>query len=219
MDEKTLSVNEGTQNVAPVGKKGKTEKKKMNLPNRLTILRILLVPIYVICMLYIADPMVCGFVSVMVFVATAATDFLDGSIARKHNLITNFGKFMDPVADKILVFAAFLTLAVRVTALQGLLVWTCVVVFLRELMVTSLRLVCASSGGGVVAASFFGKAKTLVQDAAISFVLLEYALIEGRVLNTMWIASYILIVATIITTVGSGIDYLKSYGKFINPNE
>ena len=219
MDEKNVSLGNGAvDSTAPV-KKDKGQKKKMNLPNRLTILRILLVPIYVICMLYIGDPMVCGFVSAIVFVATGATDFLDGSIARKYNLITNFGKFMDPVADKILVFAAFLTLAVRVTPLQGLLVWTCVIVFLRELMVTSLRLVCASSGGGVVAASFFGKTKTLVQDGTIAIVLLEYALIEGRVINTMWILSYILIAATIITTIGSGIDYLKSYAKFINPNE
>ena len=217
MDEKNLSVNESGAAAVKAG--GKAQKKKMNLPNRLTILRILLVPVYVICMLYISDPMVCGFISAIVFVATGATDFLDGSIARKHNLITNFGKFMDPVADKILVFAAFLTLAVRVTPLQGLLVWTCVIVFLRELMVTSLRLVCASSGGGVVAASFFGKAKTLVQDATIAIVLLEYALIEGRVVDTMWIASYILIAATLITTIGSGVDYLKTYAKFINPNE
>ena len=219
MEEKNVSLESAAKSDVSIEKNDKGQKKKMNLPNRLTILRILLVPVYVMCVLYIKDPMVCGFISVMVFVATGATDFLDGSIARKHNLITNFGKFMDPVADKILVFAAFLTLAVRVTALQSLLVWTSVIVFLRELMVTSLRLVCASSGGGVVAASFFGKAKTLVQDATISFVLLEYALIEGRILDTMWIISYILIAATIITTVGSGIDYLKSYGKFINPNE
>ena len=220
MDEKNVPIEENEAVASAVNTaEAKPIKKKMNLPNRLTILRILFVPVYIACMIYIDNPFVCGLSAGLVFVVTAATDFFDGSIARKYNLITNFGKFMDPVADKILVFAAFLTLAVRVTPLQGLLVWTCVIVFLRELMVTSLRLVCASSGGGVVAASFFGKTKTLVQDATIAIVLLEYALIEGRVIDTMWILSYILIAATIITTIGSGIDYLKSYDQFINTNE
>ena len=209
MDEKIVETNEGK----------KAPKKKMNLPNRLTILRILLVPVYIACMIYIPNPFVCGFMAGLVFVATAATDFFDGSIARKYNLITNFGKFMDPVADKILVFSSFLTLAVKVEPLQDILVWTCAVVFLRELMVTSLRLVCANTEVGVVAASIFGKAKTIIQDVTIGIVLVEYALIEGRVVNTMWIASYILIAATIISTVGSGIDYLKTYAPYINPND
>ena len=195
------------------------KKKGMNLPNKLTLLRIFFVPVYIACMIYIPNPFVCGFMSGLVFVATAATDFFDGSIARKYNLITNFGKFMDPVADKILVFSSFLTLAVKLEPLQELLVWTCAVVFLRELIVTSLRLVCANAEGVVVAASLFGKAKTIVQDVTIGILLVEYALIEGRILNTMWIASYILIAATIITTIGSGIDYLKTYSKYINPNE
>ena len=205
MDEKTVSVEK--------------EKKGMNLPNKLTILRIVLVPIFIACMIYIPNPFVSGLLAGVVFVATAATDFFDGSIARKYNLITNFGKFMDPVADKILVFSAFLTLAVKVEPLQELLVWTCAIVFLRELMVTSLRLVCANTEVGVVAASVFGKAKTIIQDVTIGIVMLEYALIEGRIINTMWIASYILIAATIISTIGSGIDYLKTYAKYINPNE
>lgn len=194
-------------------------KKGMNLPNKLTILRVLLVPVFIICMIYIPDPMVCGLLSGIMFVITAATDFFDGSYARKHNLVTNFGKFMDPVADKFLVFASFLTLAVRVEALRGILVWTGAIVFLRELAVTSLRLVCANTDVGVVAASIFGKAKTIIQDVTIGIVLLEYALIEGRIVNTMWIASYILLVATIVSTVFSGIDYLKTYAKYINPNE
>lgn len=221
MNEKDLSIEEkGT--VAAQEKKAPKKggaKKGMNLPNKLTVLRVLLVPIYVACMLYISDPLVCGFVSAIVFVITAATDFLDGSIARKNNLVTNFGKFMDPVADKFLVFSAFVTLAVRVEALRGILVWVCAIVFLRELGVTSLRMVCATTEAGVVAASFFGKAKTLVQDAAIALVLVEYALIEGRIIDTMWITSYVLLIATIVTTVGSGIDYLRTYGKYVNPNE
>lgn len=195
------------------------KKKKMNLPNKLTLLRICLVPVFIICMLYIPDMVVKGIVSVLVFVVTAGTDFLDGHIARKYNLVTNFGKFMDPVADKILVFSSFLVLAVKVTPLQSMLVWTCAIVFLRELMVTSLRLVCANTEVGVVAASMFGKAKTVVQDVTVVIVIIEYMLIEGRILNTLWIASYIFLFATIITTIFSGLDYLKTYSKYIDPNE
>lgn len=197
----------------------KNKKKGMNLPNKLTILRALLVPVFIACMMYIPDPLVCGFVSAMVFMVTSFTDMLDGKIARKHNLVTNFGKFMDPLADKFMVFCALLTITVRVEALRGIMIWACAIVFLRELGVTSLRMICAGTEAGVVAASFFGKAKTVTQILAIVVILIEHALIDGRVINTMWIASYILIVAMIIMTVGSGIDYLKTYGKYINPNE
>ena len=220
MDEKNVPIEENEAVASAVNTaEAKPIKKKMNLPNRLTILRILFVPVYIACMIYIDNPFVCGLSAGLVFVVTAATDFFDGSIARKYNLITNFGKFMDPVADKILVFTSFLTMAVVVKPLQNILVWTCFIVFLRELMVTSLRLVCANTEVGVVAASIFGKAKTIIQDVTIGIVLLEYALIEGRIIDTMWIASYILIVATIISTIFSGWDYLKTYAKYINPNE
>ena len=195
------------------------KKKGMNLPNKLTILRALLVPVFIACMMYIPDPLVCGFVSAIVFMVTSLTDMLDGKIARKYNLVTNFGKFMDPLADKFMVFCALLTITVRVEALRGIMIWACAIVFLRELGVTSLRMICANTEAGVVAASFFGKAKTVTQILAIVVMLVEHALIDGRVINTMWIASYILIVAMIIMTVGSGIDYLKTYGKYINPNE
>ena len=192
---------------------------KMNLPNKLTILRAFLVPVFIACMMYIPDPMVCGFVSALVFMVTSYTDMLDGKIARKHNLVTNFGKFMDPLADKFMVFAALLTICVKVEALRGIMVWVCAIVFLRELGVTSLRMICANTEAGVVAASFFGKAKTVTQVVAIVVVLIEYAINEGLMIETYWIASYILIVAMTVMTIGSGIDYLKTYGKYINPND
>ena len=195
------------------------EKKGMNLPNKLTILRALLVPVFIACMMYIKDALACGFISALVFMATSLTDMLDGKIARKYNLITNFGKFMDPLADKFMVFCALLMIAVRVDALRGIMVWACAIVFLRELGVTSLRMICANTEAGVVAASFFGKAKTVTQILAIVVVLLEYGINVGIRFNTYWIASYILIIAMIVMTVGSGLDYLKTYGKYINPNE
>lgn len=215
MEEKNINnVNEQVveNNSAP-------QKKKMNLPNKLTILRALLVPVFIACMMYIPDAIVCGFVSAMVFMITSFTDMLDGKIARKYNLVTNFGKFMDPLADKFMVFCALLMIAVRVKALSGIMVWVCAIVFLRELGVTSLRMICANTEAGVVAASFFGKAKTVTQIVAIVVILVEFAINEGMRVNTLWIASYVLIVAMIVMTIGSGLDYLKTYGKYINPNE
>ncbi len=202
-----------------MSEKPKAKKKGMNLPNKLTILRALMVPIFIACMIYIPDPIVCGFVASIVFILTATTDVLDGNIARKYGLITNFGKFMDPVADKFMVFAALLTMCARIEAIRGILIWTTAIVFFRELAVTSLRMICAGTEVGVVSASIFGKAKTLTQVIAIVAVLIEYAVIEGRILNTMWILSYVAMIAVIIMTVGSGLDYLKTYGKHINPEE
>lgn len=178
-----------------------------------------MVPIFVGCLLYIPDPIVCGLVGIIVFIITAATDFFDGSIARKRNLITNFGKFLDPVADKFMVFAALLSMAARIQEMRAMLVWTAAVVFLRELGVTSLRMICANSGAGVIAASLFGKWKTMTQVVAICVVLFEYALIVGRVFDTMWIASYILLAGTIFMTIASGLDYLKAYWKYIDTNK
>lgn len=191
----------------------------MNLPNKLTMLRAILVPVFMACMLYIKNPLVCGLVSAVVFGITAFTDMLDGKIARKHNLVTNFGKFMDPLADKFMVFAALLVLTVKSTgALQQVMIWASAIVFLRELGVTSIRLVCANSEVGVVAASWFGKCKTVTQIAAILVLILE-PVFMFYVFDTKFIASYILVFAMIVMTVGSGIDYLKTYWSVLSKDK
>jgi len=191
----------------------------MNLPNKLTMLRAILVPVFMACMLYIKNPLVCGLVSAVVFGITAFTDMLDGKIARKHNLVTNFGKFMDPLADKFMVFAALLVLTVKSTgALQQVMIWASAIVFLRELGVTSIRLVCANSEVGVVAASWFGKCKTVTQIAAILVLILEPVFML-YVFDTKFIASYILVFAMIVMTVGSGIDYLKTYWSVLGKDK
>ena len=183
----------------------------MNLPNKLTMLRAILVPVFMACMLYIKNATVCALVSAGVFAITALTDMLDGKIARKYNLVTNFGKFMDPLADKFMVFAALLVITVKSSGpLQQVMIWASVIVFLRELGVTSLRLVCANSEVGVVAASWFGKCKTVAQIAAILVLILE-PLVIAKLFNTHFIASYVLVAFMVIMTVGSGIDYLKTY--------
>ena len=188
----------------------------MNLPNKLTMLRAILVPVFMACMLYIENTVACALVSAGVFAITALTDMLDGKIARKYNLVTNFGKFMDPLADKFMVFAALLVICVKSTGvLQQVMIWASAIVFLRELGVTSIRLVCASCSAGVVAASWFGKCKTVTQIAAIFVLILEPIVVE-KLFNTYYIASYVLVAAMVVMTIASGIDYLKTYWPYMS---
>lgn len=192
---------------------------KMNLPNKLTILRVIMVPAFIACMLYIPNTAVRCFVSAVVFALTSLTDMLDGKIARKYDLVTNFGKFMDPLADKFMVFSALITITVVHKELTWIMVWVSCIVFLRELAVTSLRLVCSDAGAGAIAASFFGKAKTVTQITCILVILVEEALRSLLNVNTYFIASYITIAAMTFMTVASGIDYFRHYASYINPNK
>lgn len=190
----------------------------MNLPNKLTMLRAILVPVFMACLLYIPNPIARALISAAVFAITALTDMLDGKIARKYGLVTNFGKFMDPLADKFMVFAALLTITVKSGGiLQQVLIWASAIVFLRELGVTSIRLVCANSEVGVVAASWFGKCKTVTQIAAILILILEPA--WSIAFDTHSIVSYIGVGAMLIMTIGSGIDYLKTYWSVLTESK
>ena len=189
---------------------------KMNIPNQLTMLRMLLIPAFIATFLYIPNALVAALVSCGIFIVASLTDMLDGKIARKYNLVSNFGKIMDPLADKVLVFSAFLLLAVKLfeanKIVGNVMIWACMIVFLRELGVTSIRAVCASSAGKVVAASMFGKLKTVTQMACIIVTLVEFGLIEsGTFTATMYIPTYVLIGLMLIMTVGSGIDYVITY--------
>ena len=195
---------------------------KMNIPNQLSILRILLIPVFVACFMYIPSPLIAGLVSAGVFALASLTDMLDGKIARKYNLVTNFGKFIDTLADKALVFSAFLVIASMIDDLDGIMIWACVIVFIRELGVTSIRLVCASSAGKVIAANFFGKAKTVTQMACILVILVKYALIEGKVMDLggfNYVASFVTTILMAFMTVASGINYLKTYLPYMDPNK
>ena len=191
---------------------------KLNVPNQLTILRMILIPAFVGCFMYIGNPLTAGIVAAVIFAVASLTDMLDGKIARKYNLVTNFGKIMDPLADKALVFAAFTAIAVKVEALDSIMIWACVIVFIRELGVTSIRLVCASTAGNVIAANFFGKAKTVTQMACILVILIENALIASGTVDLgafNYLASFILIVSMSFMTVASGINYLKIYLPYL----
>ena len=193
---------------------------KMNIPNQLTILRMILIPVFIACYIYIENPLVAGIVGAIVFAVASLTDMLDGKIARKYNLVTNFGKVMDPLADKALVFSAFLVLT-TIEALDGIMIWACVIVFIRELGVTSIRLACAKSNVSL-AANFFGKAKTVTQMACILVVLIENALIVSGTINLgafNYLASFILTIVMAFMTVASGINYVKIYMPYLKTNE
>ena len=195
----------------------------MNIPNKLTVLRILLVPFFVFFLLSTYIPhsyLIAG----VVFAIASITDMLDGKIARKYNLITDFGKFADPLADKILVVAAFLCF-VQLGVMGAVPV---IIVLFREFSVTSIRLVAASNGD-VVAANIWGKIKTVSQIIAIGFILLfqyilqlvNYNIIKLTPENIngltygLNITSEVLIYISVVLTLISGVIYIKDNFKFI----
>ncbi len=191
---------------------------KMNLPNKLTILRVCMIPLFMVFLcvpLGLSDAVV-RITSAAIFVLTSLTDMLDGKIARKYNLITDFGKLMDPLADKCMVFGAMLGILVYdgCAPLRPVFVWAALIVMARELAVTSLRLIAASAGGEVIAAAWLGKVKTVTQIAAILVILLE-PLIPLTMCTEYHILSYTLIAAMTVMTVWSGVDYFRVYGKYI----
>ena len=188
----------------------------MNLPNRLTLFRIFLIPIYMVLMLapIIRDDTVCRIVCVAIFIVASLTDMLDGKIARKYNLVTNFGKLMDPLADKFMVFGALLAILVKYDYLRGVFVWAAAVIMFRELAVSSLRLLAA--GKKDPSASWLGKVKTVCQIVMICTVMLEPVILPFPVFTEMHLLSYITVGVTIIMTVWSGISYFVSYSKVID---
>ena len=192
---------------------------KMNLPNKLSIFRIILVPFF---MLFIACPIggenVSRVIAAAIFVIASLTDMIDGKIARKHNLITDLGKFIDPLADKFLVFGALITMLARYTYLKGFVI-VATVVFFRELAVTSMRLLVSNSSGKVIAASWLGKVKTVSQIVSIVTILLE-PVIFGKIpfFAEYHPLSYITMAVMTVMTLWSGIDYLKAYLPGIDSN-
>ena len=195
---------------------------KMNLPNKLTLIRICMVPVFMI-FLVVPLPMAENLrlaCAAALFIAASLTDMLDGKIARSRGLITDFGKFMDPLADKFLVFGALLGILVTFDDIRPVFVWAAAVVMFRELAVTSLRLVIAGKDGMVIAASWLGKVKTVTQIICICSILLEPVIFGG----IDFFADYkpltwITMAAMVVMTLWSGIDYMKTYWKFIDPEK
>ena len=184
----------------------------MNLPNQLTVARLILSFVFV-AFLSLEDLSWSKTAALVAFVIAAITDFLDGYLARKHNLVTNFGKLMDPLADKILMCAGFVLL----TRLELIPAWIVVAILSREFMVTGLRLL-ASAEGVVLAAENLGKYKTIIQIVTVIYFLLFLAAKESLLgfLQPMFNAFYlgpdhlgaVLIWASLILTIWSGFSYL-----------
>lgn len=196
--------------------------KKMNLPNMLSLLRCMLVPIFVGALLFMPGDTLLGcIVPAVIYILTALTDMLDGKIARKYNLITDFGKFIDPLADKFMVLGSMFAILVRMMLedeifLALIFVWVALIILLRELGVTSIRLVVAGKEGIVVAASMLGKIKTVSQMVGTVIIIVEPIIpffCENHIL------SYIAMAVMTFTTIFSGMDYLKAYMPYINSNE
>jgi CDP-diacylglycerol--glycerol-3-phosphate 3-phosphatidyltransferase len=183
-----------------------------NVPNLLSLLRCLLVPVFVLVAFLMKDVPVWGqVVPAAIFLLTAFTDMLDGKIARKYNLVTTLGKVIDPLADKFMVFSALIVICILYTAVTPFFIWVTLVIIFRDLAVTSLRVAAAGNSGIVVAASFFGKAKTVSHVAGIVAVLLEPVILPGLVAEGITPISYVFGAIMTVTAVWSGIDYFRAY--------
>ena len=179
---------------------------RINLPNRLSILRVLAVPVLVACM-YIPGTAGCV-VSLVIFSLAALTDLLDGYIARKNNIVTTLGKFIDPVADKLLAISTMIMLVNR-----GMLAaWVVVLVLFRELAIDSLRLMAAKNGM-VIAASPYGKLKTVIQIITIIILL------STSFLPALKVPGDVFIWLTIAATLWSGVDYFMKNGHVLFKDE
>ena len=171
----------------------------MNLPNKLTVLRVIMVPFFVFFMLTDVGGAANKWIALVLFIVASLTDMLDGKIARKYNLVTNFGKFMDPLADKLLVCSAMICLV----DLKLIPVWVVLIIIAREFIISGFRLV-ASDNGIVIAASYWGKFKTTFQ------MLMVIVIIFNINLKLSWlnILGTILIYVALVLTVVSLIDYI-----------
>ena len=207
----------------------------MNLPNRLTVLRLCLVPVLLVVGMLpesVIPFYLSCFICAVLFIGTAITDMLDGKIARRDNLITDFGKFMDPIADKFMVIGALFVILHKFENLRTVMIFVLLVVVFRELAVTSMRLVVSTGQNIVVAANMLGKIKTVSQIAAISTVFLEPVV----QLVVRWIAeavtgkdlvwrtdiiplSWLSLAFAVVMTVWSGANYIKAYWKYLDPEK
>lgn len=196
----------------------------MNLPNKLTVLRIIATPLFMAAMLIDLPNNLQYLVALVLFAAASFTDMLDGKIARKHNLITDFGKFLDPLADKMLTTAALLGFIYR--GIGYGITWIVFIVLFREFLISSLRLVVVSSKSGkVIAANIWGKLKTVSQMVAIIFAMLAYYVIGLDVLPAVWnttvlpiCVSVLLWISTVFAVI-SGVIYLVGSREFIDPSK
>lgn len=175
----------------------------MNLPNKLTVLRVILIPFFVASlMIENGANQTFRYVAAAIFIIASLTDMLDGKIARKYNLVTNFGKFMDPLADKLLVCSALICLI----QLGQLPAWMVIIIVSREFIISGFRLVAAEQGI-VIAASYWGKFKTTFQMIAVVLMILNFEALSVVTLICTW--------AALILTIISLVDYIAKNHKVL----
>ena len=179
----------------------------MNLPNKLTVLRVIMVPFFVFFMLTDTGGAANKWIALVIFCVASLTDMLDGKIARARNLVTNFGKFMDPLADKLLVCSAMICL---ITAGQ-LAAWIVIIIIDREFIISGFRLVAADNGI-VIAASYWGKFKTVSQMAMIIVLIADFGGVFTVIGNVLILVSLILTVVSLIDYVAKNIEVLTQGG-------
>ena len=179
--------------------------KEMNLPNKLTLFRVVLIPFFVFFLLIGKDNQALRVIADLIFIVASITDMLDGKIARKYNLVTNFGKFMDPLADKLLVCSAMICLI----ATEQLYSWFVIIVVAREFIISGFRLIAAENGV-VIAANIFGKLKTVSQMIMIIILVANFNVtwlyVLGQIL--IWV-SLILTVLSLVIYIYQNSDVLK----------
>ena len=179
----------------------------MNLPNKLTVLRVIMVPFFVFFMLTDVGGSANKWIALVLFCVASLTDMLDGKIARARNLVTNFGKFMDPLADKLLVCSAMICLIPS----GKLEAWFVIVIIAREFIISGFRLV-ASDNGIVIAASYWGKFKTVSQMAMIIVLIADFGVVFDMIgMALIWV-SLILTVVSLIDYVAKNLQVLTQGG-------
>ena len=196
----------------------------MNLPNKLTVLRIILTPLFMLTLVW-SFPFH-YFVSLLIFIGASLTDLFDGKIARERGLVTNFGKFLDPLADKMLTTAAFLGFIALDIGYGA--VWVAFIVLFREFAVSSVRLIASTSGGKVIAANIWGKLKTVFQMIAIIFAITAKQFMEilamfnisaevlGLIELILAALSTVLIWISAVLCIISGVIYIVDNKDFVN---
>ena len=192
----------------------------MNLPNKISLARVIMVPVFMIVISLpesVMPDVWSRIIGTAIFILTALTDMLDGMIARKCNMITDFGKFIDPLADKFMIFGAMLVILYKYEYIRPVFLWVALIVIFRELAVTSMRMIVASNAHVVVAAAWLGKVKTVTQMLCVITILLEPVIVpETAAIADMHIFSY---VTMALMTVFSGANYLKSYWTYLDPTK
>lgn len=188
----------------------------MNLPNKLTVIRMIMTPFFLVALLLNFD--FHYLVALVIFSVASFTDFLDGNIARKQGIVTSFGKFLDPIADKMLTTSAFLGFILLDIGYGA--VWIAFIVLFREFLVSSVRMVAVSSGGKVIAANIWGKLKTVSQMVAIIFAMAAKQFMElfdlPAINSVLEISVSVLLWISAVLCVISGAIYLIDNKEFID---